>query len=117
MEKACVGNWTGLGKVVEALGAEVETWIKVRGLPYSANKKDLVEFFEDSSITEDNVRIVMGLDGRPSGEAFCFLKGPESKLRTALSRNRNMLGSRFVEVFSTTAADVEQQEAMGKQLA
>lgn len=117
MEKACEGTWNGLGKVVEALGAEVETWIKVRGLPYSANKKDLVEFFEDSSISEDNVRIVMGQDGRPSGEAFCFLRGPESKLRTALSRNRNMLGSRFVEVFSTTAADVEQQEAMGKQLA
>jgi hypothetical protein len=43
---------------------------RFRGLPYSATKADIVAFCEDIPVDEQNVHIVLGPGGRPSGDAL-----------------------------------------------
>ena len=50
--------------------------LKMRGLPFSATKDDIITFYDDPALsvtaplTHDSIHIVTSLDGRPSGMAF-----------------------------------------------
>ena len=43
------------------------------------------------TITEDQVKIVLGPDMRPSGEAYVEVAGPDAKLRLALAKDRQVM--------------------------
>lgn len=43
------------------------------------------------TFTEDKIRLVLGMDGRPTGEAYVEISGPGAKLRLALSRDRQIM--------------------------
>ncbi|KAJ7964097.1 heterogeneous nuclear ribonucleoprotein F [Quillaja saponaria] len=44
--------------------------LRLRGLPFSAGKDDIVEFFKDFVLSEDSIHITMNSEGRPTGEAY-----------------------------------------------
>lgn len=91
----------------------VEGVLKMRGLPFTATKQDIVLFFTGNGVKEECVHIVYGRDGRPTGEAYCVFEGPESDIRGALSKHRQILGTRYVELFPTTKAEMDQCRAAG----
>ena len=39
--------------------------LRLRGLPFSANKDDIIEFFRDFVLSDDSIHIVMNSEGRP----------------------------------------------------
>ncbi|KAF9596029.1 hypothetical protein IFM89_006956 [Coptis chinensis] len=81
--------------------------LRLRGLPYSAGKDDLIDFFKDFELSEDGVHIVMNSDRRPSGEAYVeFASAEDSK--AAMVKDRKTLGSRYIELFPSNQEDLDE---------
>jgi heterogeneous nuclear ribonucleoprotein F/H len=80
--------------------------LKMRGLPFSATKDDIISFFDDESLgvpplVHDSIHIVTSLDGRPSGVAFAEFASPEDA-KAAMRKDRSSMGSRYVELFASS---------------
>ncbi|VDK34433.1 unnamed protein product [Gongylonema pulchrum] len=78
--------------------------VRLRGLPYSATANDIKEFFSGLEVAD--VVIDKEPGGRPSGEAFVRLASKEHA-ELALERSKNYMGSRYVEVFRSSAEEME----------
>lgn len=74
--------------------------VRLRGLPYSAQVKDIMNLLHDCSVKsgEQGVKFCFGMDGRPSGEAYVELCSVEDVER-ALGHSREHMGRRYIEVF------------------
>ena len=44
-----------------------------------------------ANVREDQVKLVMGIDGRPTGEAFVEIAGPGANLALALGKDRQVM--------------------------
>lgn len=80
--------------------------LKMRGLPFSATKDDIITFFDDPSfdiapLVHDSIHIVTSIDGRPSGVAFVEFASPEDA-KTAIRKDRHTMGNRYVELFPSS---------------
>ncbi|XP_039046979.1 heterogeneous nuclear ribonucleoprotein F-like, partial [Hibiscus syriacus] len=72
--------------------------LRLRGLPFSAGKDDIIDFFKDFVLSEDAIHIVLNSERRPNGEAFVeFANAEDSK--AAIAKDRMTLGSRYIELF------------------
>ncbi|VDK44773.1 unnamed protein product [Anisakis simplex] len=89
--------------------------IKCRGLPWSCTEDELRSFFERkklncsySAAARSIVKIMLtkNRDGRPSGEAFVTFENEED-YEYALTKDKQHMGKRYVEVFAASASDVE----------
>ncbi|XP_068637970.1 uncharacterized protein [Aristolochia californica] len=81
--------------------------LRLRGLPFSAGKDDILEFFKDFDISEDCTHIVLNSEGRPSGEAFVEFANAEQS-RAAMVKDRMTLGSRYIELFPSSLDEKKQ---------
>ncbi|XP_017773605.1 PREDICTED: RNA-binding protein fusilli isoform X2 [Nicrophorus vespilloides] len=87
--------------------------IRMRGLPYDCVAKQVLDFFAsgDSSCTvldgTDGVLFVKKPDGRATGDAFVLFAN-ETDAPKALSKHRECIGSRYIELFRSTTAEVQQ---------
>ncbi|GBG72220.1 hypothetical protein CBR_g11152 [Chara braunii] len=75
--------------------------LKLRGLPFSASKRDIMNFFQEFALVEDNIHIVMHSDGRSTGEAYVDFSGPEAA-KAAMCKDRMTLGNRYIELFRSS---------------
>ena len=80
--------------------------LKLRGLPFSASKDDIIAFFDDPTLgvtplVHDSIHIVTSLDGRPSGVAFAEFSCAEDA-RSAMRKDRGSMGARYVELFASS---------------
>ncbi|CAM9913206.1 unnamed protein product, partial [Scytosiphon promiscuus] len=90
------GDGNGIGKEREYTHA-----VHLRGLPWNASKKELVDFFAPIEVDDDDIHLVHN----SRGEAYVKLKS-ESDFDTALKKDRNMIGRRYIEVFRSSVEDV-----------
>ena len=44
-----------------------------------------------ANVRDDQVKLVMGIDGRPTGEAFVEIAGPGASLGLALGKDRQVM--------------------------
>ena len=74
--------------------------VRLRGLPYSAQTKDIISFLSDCQIAngDSGVHFTFVADGRPSGEAFVELQS-EDDVSKALAHHNEHMGRRYVEMF------------------
>ncbi|KAL9319980.1 hypothetical protein ACSQ67_011819 [Phaseolus vulgaris] len=87
--------------------------LRLRGLPFSASKDDIMEFFKDFGLSEDSIHIVMNSEGRPSGEAYVeFASAEDSK--AAMVKDRMTLGSRYIELFPSSHSEMEEAISRGR---
>lgn len=71
--------------------------LRMRGLPFEATEQDIAEFFDP--IIPQHIQIVFTRQGRPSGEAEVSF-GNYNDLTTALLKDKEYLGNRYVELFN-----------------
>ncbi|KAK3234828.1 hypothetical protein CYMTET_54935 [Cymbomonas tetramitiformis] len=93
--------------------APAEGVIKLRGLPFTASKQDIVLFFQGNGLQESGVKIIMGMDGRPTGEAYAVFEGAGVDIRGALAKDRQMLGNRYVELFLSSKDELDRRQLSG----
>jgi len=69
----------------------------MRGMPWSTKLSDISQFFSGVADVVD-AEIEYGHDGRPSGSAK-VLFGSMSDAKAAMKKNKENMGSRYVELF------------------
>ncbi|XP_046418613.1 RNA-binding protein fusilli isoform X1 [Neodiprion virginianus] len=105
------GGASGEAHAFLSRGAQVI--VRMRGLPYDCTAKQVLEFFlagENSCQVldgEEGVLFVKKPDGRATGDAF-VLFAKEEDASKALSKHRDLIGSRYIELFRSTTAEVQQ---------
>ncbi|XP_053551570.1 RNA-binding protein 12 [Bombina bombina] len=75
--------------------------VYLKGLPYEAENKHLIEFFKNLDIIEDSIYIAYGPNGKATGEGFLEFKN-EVDYKTALCRHKQHMGNRFIQVHPIT---------------
>ncbi|EPS67050.1 hypothetical protein M569_07726, partial [Genlisea aurea] len=75
--------------------------LRMRGLPYSAGKDDILDFFGSFRLSEESIQIVLNHDGKPTGEALVEFSSTEDAAG-ALGKDRMTLGSRYIELFPSS---------------
>merc|ERR1719249_287008 len=87
--------------------------IRMRGLPYDCSAKQVIDFFNTGGdpcdvLDEDHgVLFVKKPDGRATGDAFVLFK-EEGDGEKALQKHKEIIGSRYIELFRSTTAEVQQ---------
>ncbi|KAM4736551.1 epithelial splicing regulatory protein 1 isoform 2-T3 [Anableps anableps] len=103
-------------EVAMFLSREDQIIVRMRGLPFNATHDDVLRFFspEDGlketcpiSGGKDGILFVRYPDGRPTGDAF-VLFACEEHAQCALRKHKELLGKRYIELFKSTAAEVQQ---------
>lgn len=87
--------------------------LRLRGLPYSARREDVKDFFKDFVLADDVVHMTYTSSGRPSGEAFVEFANPEDS-RAAMVKDKMTLGSRYVELFPASREEMDEAIAKGR---
>lgn len=80
--------------------------VKLRGLPYSCSKDDILKFFDGYSVLTDGVHIMSEWSGRPSGEAFVLFADKEVA-QDAMERDREKIGHRYIELFLSSVDEMK----------
>lgn len=84
--------------VTFASARTVHPVLRLRGLPFSASRRDIVNFFKDFNLRENAVHLVVSAEGRPTGEAF--VEFPSITLsKAAMNKDKMILGDRYIELF------------------
>lgn len=73
--------------------------VRLEGLPYEVNVRDVIEFFHGYHIEYEHVRIQCREDGSPSGVAFVSFQSEKHARSAVHSHNRQYILGRFVELF------------------
>lgn len=87
--------------------------IRMRGLPFTATHQDVLGFLGPESPATDGTEGLLFVkypDGRPTGDAF-VLFACEEYAQNALKKHKQILGKRYIELFRSTAAEVQQVSA------
>ncbi|KAL1510459.1 hypothetical protein AB1Y20_006766 [Prymnesium parvum] len=82
-----------------------QLFTKLRGLPYAASDQQIAAFFAPLQVIA--VQVAYNSQGQPSGFGFVQFRTADDAA-TALQRSNQVLGSRYVEVFRCTRAEMEQ---------
>ncbi|XP_072964568.1 uncharacterized protein [Typha angustifolia] len=88
--------------------------LKLRGLPYSATQSDIIEFFGDFELSEDNVHIACRPDGKATGEAYVEFPSAEIA-KKAMCKDKMTIGARYVELFPSTPEEVRRAKSRSRQ--
>ncbi|KAM4593370.1 epithelial splicing regulatory protein 2 isoform 1-T1 [Odontesthes bonariensis] len=97
-------------EVAQFLSKENQVIIRMRGLPFTATPQEVLSFLgPESPVTDgaEGLLFVKYPDGRPTGDAF-VLFSCEEYAQNALKRHKQILGKRYIELFRSTAAEVQQ---------
>ena len=97
-------------EVTQFLSKENQVIIRMRGLPFTATPQDVLGFLgAESPVTDatEGLLFVKYPDGRPTGDAF-VLFACEEYAQNALKKHKQILGKRYIELFRSTAAEVQQ---------
>ncbi|KAK2844550.1 hypothetical protein Q5P01_011209 [Channa striata] len=103
-------------EVAMFLSREDQIIVRMRGLPFTATHEQVLAFFSPGeglnetcpvSGGRDGILFVRYPDGRPTGDAF-VLFACEEHAQCALRKHKEILGRRYIELFKSTAAEVQQ---------
>lgn len=103
-----------LAKVFLDRGDGTHVVVRMRGLPFDTKAQQIKDFFAEM---EHPVEIMDGEnegilfikygDGRATGDAFVMFANDEDA-KTALLKNKDTIGTRYIELFRSTSAEVMQ---------
>lgn len=73
-------------------------FLRMRGLPFTASKEEILNFFEGYNAVPESVVLTYRNDGRATGEAYIGFSSPEDSKR-AMELHRRTMGARYIELF------------------
>lgn len=73
-------------------------YLRMRGLPFTATKPEIFDFFKVYSPIENSITLTYRSDGRATGEGYIAFKTPDDA-QNAMALHRNTMGSRYIELF------------------
>ena len=82
----------------------------MRGLPFTADKGEIFEFFKRFDPIPESVCLTYRSDGRATGEGYIAFQTPDDA-KDAMALHRNTMGSRYIELF------ISNKEEHGRALA
>ncbi|KAI5055542.1 hypothetical protein GOP47_0029063 [Adiantum capillus-veneris] len=88
--------------------------LRLRGLPFSVSKPEIIEFFGEAGLEDENIHIVTHADGRATGEAFVEFSSPDDS-KAAMKKDKMTLGSRYVELFPSSRDEATRAAARSRQ--
>eukprot|EP00931_Biecheleriopsis_adriatica_P046344 TRINITY_DN26601_c0_g1_i2.p1 TRINITY_DN26601_c0_g1~~TRINITY_DN26601_c0_g1_i2.p1 ORF type:complete len:426 (-),score=79.89 TRINITY_DN26601_c0_g1_i2:56-1333(-) len=80
--------------------------LRARGLPFSSSSTEVAEFFKGYSVEPQHVLLLVGYDGRPTGEALVWLPDAATAVAARKALHGRLMGKRYVELFPPGPADV-----------
>ena len=81
--------------------------LRMRGVPYNADEAAVRDFFSGFEVD----KVVVSYDtmlGKPKGEAYARMTTEEEASRAVAERNTQMLGSRYIELFSVPTEEMDE---------
>lgn len=87
--------------------------LRMRGLPFSASKDDIVDFFKDFVLSEDLVHVILNSEGRATGEAIVEFSSAEDS-KAAMAKDRKRLGNRYIELFPSSHEELDAAVSKGR---
>jgi RNA recognition motif-containing protein len=97
------GSMTNGGVNGSAMANNRPVIVRVRGLPFSAQERDVRGFFDGLSVKE--IVFTLTPNGRPTGEAFVeFMENV--LLQNVLAFHKQMLGKRYIEIFKASKQEL-----------
>ncbi|PIK58041.1 putative epithelial splicing regulatory protein 2 [Apostichopus japonicus] len=84
--------------------------VRMRGLPFTATAQNVIEFFGPECPVaggEHGILFVKHRNGKMTGDAFVMFASEESAGK-AVEKHKQYLGSRYIEIFRSTTAEVQQ---------
>ncbi|XP_022082225.1 epithelial splicing regulatory protein 1-like isoform X3 [Acanthaster planci] len=84
--------------------------VRMRGLPFTATAREVVDFFGPTipvSGGEEGILFVKQRNGKMTGDAF-VLFSTEEVANKALEKHKDYLKNRYIEIFRSTTAEVQQ---------
>lgn len=87
-------------------------FVRLRGLPFSSSPEDVAAFFAEYGVAPEHV--IMGAEGqtgRPSGEAWVQFSSEAMAAQARMTKDRQKIGNRYIEIFPSTAADASKAAA------
>ena len=73
-------------------------YIRMRGLPFTSTKPEILDFFKVYSPVDNIVSLTYRSDRRATGKGYTTFKTPEDA-QNAMTLHRNTMGSRYIELF------------------
>jgi len=101
-------------KSVDKEQLEYTEILRMRGLPFSVTKEQIVKFFGDFNVVKDKIHITCCADGKTTGEAYVeFASAGEAK--KAMCKDQMTIGTRYVELFPSTPDEARRAESRSRQ--
>ncbi|KAM7327018.1 hypothetical protein ACRRTK_013385 [Alexandromys fortis] len=75
--------------------------VYLKGLPFEAENKHVIDFFKKLDIVEDSIYIAYGPNGKATGEGFVEFRN-DADYKAALCRHKQYMGNRFIQVHPIT---------------
>lgn len=121
--KGEVYSMTGGSSLADQTGVSFDTTdsaytgvVRMRGLPFEATKAQIRNFFGGIDVKDTNIFIVTRPDGKASGEAF-VLFATEAEAEQSLSKDKEKLGDRWIDLFPTNKGALYQRVGAGVKMA
>eukprot|EP00795_Rhopilema_esculentum_P013089 gene13089-3875_t len=86
--------------------SDAEAVIRLRGLPYGAQKQDIAEFFAGLEIVPYGITITLDQDGRCTGDAYVQFATPKDA-EQALQKHKEKIGHRYIEIFKSSKSEIK----------
>ncbi|CAG4946333.1 unnamed protein product [Colias eurytheme] len=86
--------------------------VKLRGLPFGCSKEEIIQFFDGLEVAPEGVHLLSDHTGRASGEAYVYFVD-KTGAQDALSRDREKIGHRYIEVFLSSPDEVRAYASRG----
>lgn len=79
----------------------------MRGLPYNATTGDVSAFFGGFDIIPNGIYLVMGRDGRSTGESYVEFSSEQHAEQALKTKHREKIGTRYIELFRSSKAELQ----------
>eukprot|EP00931_Biecheleriopsis_adriatica_P065498 TRINITY_DN40019_c0_g1_i1.p1 TRINITY_DN40019_c0_g1~~TRINITY_DN40019_c0_g1_i1.p1 ORF type:complete len:1136 (+),score=222.43 TRINITY_DN40019_c0_g1_i1:72-3479(+) len=91
------------------------SWVKMRGMPFSATLDDVLLFFEGFELIHESVVFGVNRDGRRSGDCYVPFESEYMAKDAIQERDKQEMGGRYIELFPSTALEAQKASSQGPQ--